>query len=207
MADPARGVGNSYNNARAMQDDAPLHQQVGALHLNVLKAAFVCDLIRVGTFQWSPGTNHVGFALMPNDTQPYQHHPQSHRIGTADTTVASTVAALNPTAAFLFNVQVWYFSRHAENFASWKNTVDGCGNSLLDFTCVPFVTEVRACGHERQSLPAMIIGGKQLGFNHGRYVNQNMTVNELWGTIAQAFAPAPLGGPFGTPVPGFWAKP
>jgi hypothetical protein len=62
---------------------------------------------------------------------------------------ASTLAALNANAVFLFNVHTWYFSRHAETFADWKNSVDGCGNSLLDFTCVPFLTEVMACGEER----------------------------------------------------------
>src|SRR5262249_19612052 len=152
----SRGSGNSFGAGLdgAKQDDSPIHAQVGRAHLDVLKAAFICDLIRVGTYQWSPGTNHVGFALFPNDTKPYQHHPVSHRITTADTVAASTPSALNAAAAFLFNVQVWYYSRHAENLASWKSAVDGCGNSLLDFTCVPFLTEVMANGHERNNMAA-----------------------------------------------------
>jgi hypothetical protein len=173
----------------------------------VLKAAFVCDLIRVGTYQWSPGTNHVGFALYPGTTQAYQHHPTSHKIYTTDTTASATLSALNVAAQFLFNVHSWYFARHAENFAIWKNTVDGCGNSLLDFTVVPFLTEVRACGHERTNLPGMIMGGKRLGFVHDRYVATSMTINQLWGTIAQAFGYASTDAPFAAPLAGFWAKP
>jgi hypothetical protein len=173
----------------------------------VLKAAFICDVIRVGTFQWSPGTNHVGFALFPGTTQPYQHNPQSHKINTSDTLASASLTGLNTTAQFLFHVHSWYFARHAENFAAWKNAVDGCGNNLLDYTCVPFLTEVQGASHERTNMPAMIIGGKQLGFVHDRYVAMKITINELWGTIAQAFGYTSTAAPFAPPVAGFWTKP
>jgi hypothetical protein len=207
MADPPNGVGNSFGNPVAMQDDGPLLHQVGRAHLDVLRAAFICDLIRVGTFQWAPATNHVGFALSPLAPQPFQHHPMSHRINTADTVASSTVAGLNEAAQFLLNAQLWYFARHAEALAAWKDSVDGCGNNLLDFTCVPFLTEVGAAGHEHSNMPAMLIGGRKLGFIHDRYVNQRITIGELWGTIAQAFDFRPTELPFEPPVAGFWAKP
>ena len=207
MADPPNGFGNYFGNPVAKQDDGPLHAQVGGLHLSVLKAAFICDLIRVGTYQWSPGTNHVGFALFPGRTQAYQHHPQSYSAVTSDTIASAMVSGLNTTAQFLFNVQVWYFQRHAENFAAWKNAVDGCGNNLLDFTCVPFLTEIQATGGERANLPAMLIGGKGLGFIHDRYVSSKITINQLWGTIAQAFGYTSTNAPFAAPVAGFWANP
>ena len=207
MADPLRGFGNNFGNPRALFDDAPVHAQAGGAHLAVLKAAFICDLIRVGTYQWSPSTSHVGFALLPGDPLPFQHHPKSHSISTADTTASTTLAGLNTTAQFLFNVHTWYFSRHAETFAAWKNSVDGCGNNLLDFTCVPFLTEVRAAAHERSNMAAMIIGGRRLGFVHDRYVTDAMTINQLWGTIAQAFGHLSTDPPFAAPVPGLWAKP
>ena len=213
MADPMRGVGNSYGDPThttaglATPDDAPIHQTVGQLHLSVLKAAFVCDLIRVGTFQWAPSTSHVGFALYPGTTQAYQHHPASHKISGADTTAAATLAGLNSTAIFLFNVHSWYFARHAETFAAWKNSVDGCGNNLLDFTCVPFLTEVKTINHERTNIPAMLIGGKQLGFAHNRYVTGNFTINQFWGTIAQAYGYTSTESPFAAPLPDLWVKP
>jgi hypothetical protein len=34
-----------------------------------------------------------------------------------------------------------------------------------------------------------------------------MTINELWGTIGQAFGYAPTDLPFAPPVSGLWAKP
>jgi hypothetical protein len=85
---------------------------------------------------------------------------------------------------------------------------DGCGNNLLDFTCVPFLTEVRTNAHERSNMAAMLIGGKQLGFVHDRYVaGTTITVNQLWGTIAQAFGYSSTEAPFAAPVAGFWAQP
>jgi hypothetical protein len=207
-ADPTKGAGNAFNCATCgAEDDAPLHAQAGGLHLSVLKAAFICDLIRVGTYQWSPGTNHVGFTLYPGSTAAYMHHPQSHKIITPDTMQYPTLSQLNATAQFLFNVQTWYFARHAENFAAWKSAVDGCGNSLLDFTCVPFLTEVQACGGERTSMPGMIIGGRRLGFIHDRYVTGQITINQLWATIAQAFGYTLTAPPFAAPLAGFWARP
>ena len=54
-----RNVGSGPTTATV--DDSGIHEQIGKAHMGILKAAFVCDLIRVGTFQWSPGTNHVSF--------------------------------------------------------------------------------------------------------------------------------------------------
>ena len=41
---------------------------IGKTHMEIIRTAFLCDLIRVATFQWSPGTNHVSFRdMMPNN--------------------------------------------------------------------------------------------------------------------------------------------
>ena len=83
------------------------------------------------------------------------HHPTSHQIGTADTTAATTLAGLpRLEAQFLFAVQLWFFARHGGEHEDWKNSIDGYGNSLLDYTVVPFVTEVLATGHDRSNMPA-----------------------------------------------------
>jgi hypothetical protein len=206
-ADPATGAGSSYGNARSGSDDMAIHQAVSKAHMDVLKAAFVCDIIRVATFQYSPGTNHVGFkGLYPGDDAVYQHHPLSHDTNSANTKKGSVPDDLAAKDRFLFNVQLWYFQRHAETLAQWKSTVDGCGNSLLDFTVVPFVTEVQATSHERDNMAAMLIGGKALGFTHNLYRTEAMTINDFWGTIAQAYGYAGAA-PFGKAVAGLWTKP
>jgi hypothetical protein len=208
-ADGSAGSGSGVGDPSAgATDDAPNLMLVGAAHFAVLKAAFICDLLRCGTLLWAPGTNHVGFkGLQPGSTATFKHHPQSHRVTTTDTLASSTVGGLIASAQFLLNAQLWFFARQAENLKDWKASIDGFGNSLLDHTVVPFVTEVLASGHERSRMPAMIIGGKALGFVHDIYRTGTYTVNQYWGTIAQAFGHTSTDPPFAAPISGLWNAP
>jgi hypothetical protein len=208
--DGARGAGNSYGNPMAgATEDAPNLMAVGNAHMAVFKAAFICDVLRCGTLLWAPGTNHVGFrGLFPGSTTSvYMHHPQSHKINTPDTTASAQLSSLNASAQFLFAVQQWFFARMATNLKEWKTSIDGNGNSLLDFTVVPYVTEVAATGHERSRMPAMIIGGKALGFVHNRYQTGDYSVNQFWGTIGQALGYTSTAAPFAAPISGLLNRP
>ena len=202
--DKPGGLGNPFstNGNIGQNDDAPNMQAVGAAHFSVLKAAFICDIIRCGTFLWAPGTNHTGFTLYPGSSTIYMHHPTSHHILTPDTEQGSSLTALKPEAQFLFAVQRWFFARQAENLKDWKNSYDGYGNSLLDYTVVPFLTEVRATSHERDNLPGMIIGGKALGFGHNVYQAGRWSTNDYWATIARAFGFTSSEAPLGSPIVG-----
>ena len=213
VKDPMTGAGNNYNDpTRGATEDATNLAVVGKAHMAVLKAAFVCDIVRCGTMLWAPGTNHVGFrGLFPGSTTTvYQHHPQSHKIQTGNTEAASTVSALDPSSQFLFQVQLWFFKNLADNLKEWKTTYDGFGNSLLDYTVLPYLTEVRATSHERNQMPAMIIGGKQLGFAHNRYVTGSFTCNQFWGLVGPSVGHTSTAAPFAA-VPsglsGLWTKP
>jgi uncharacterized protein DUF1552 len=204
------GHGNYDLPTRGSTDDMTLHKDVGTAHLSVLRAAFLCDIIRCGTFQWSPGTNHVGFkGMMTNDMAGiYQHHPVSHRTNGGSPTQGSTPDGItSPEMRFLYNVETWYFARHAENLKLWKSDVDGFGNPLLDYTVIPYVTEVEQLNHNRSNMPAMIFGGKKLGMQVGKYVTGNYSINAYWGAIAQAFGAATNMAPFATPISGLWATP
>ncbi|HEY8924414.1 MAG TPA: hypothetical protein VIU64_08540, partial [Polyangia bacterium] len=203
------GHGNYGSPTNGSTDDGMTHQTVGGLHLQVLRAAFLCDIIRCGTYQWSPGTNHVGFkGFYPGDDKAsYQHHPVSHAVGGGSATEGSTPDGIKTAQIrFLYNIQTWYFARHAENLKLWKDEIDAYGNSLLDYTVIPFVTEVATYNHDRTNMPAMIFGGKKLGMKVGQYTSGNFSINSYWGTIAQAFGYTG-GGPFGSPISGLWAAP
>ncbi len=208
--DKSGGLGNPYgtNGNIGQNDDSGNMQMVGAAHFSVLKAAFICDIIRCGTFLWAPGTNHTGFKLFPNSSTIYMHHPTSHHIQTNSTESGSSVAGLpNDESRFLFAVQQWFFTQQAANLKDWKNSFDGYGNSLLDYTVVPYVTEVRATQHERDNMPGMIIGGKLLGYKHNVYNTTRASINQFWGTVAQAFGYTGTGGPVGAPIANLWTKP
>ncbi len=181
-----------YDSPGTSTADDDVHAQIGDLHSSLLLAAFQCDLIRVATFQWSPGTNHVSFAgMFPDEPNAiYMHHPLTHRINNrshvmdappGDTELASVVE-------FMANVQTWYNEKTAAIINKFKNATDANGNSLLDYTVIPYVTEVAETTHSRYDMPAMIFGGKALGMQHGTFQSLNdRSYNAFWTTIAQAY--------------------
>jgi hypothetical protein len=157
-----------YNNPTTSTADDEIHHEIGKLHAGILLAAFQCDIIRVGTFQWSPGTNHVSFkGLYPGQPNAiYMHHPLSHRINGP-----SSNPDVQEVVEFLCNVQTWYNEKTAEIISMFKNATDPFGGNLLDHTIIPFVTEVAEQAHSRNPKPALIFGGKALGMQGGKYVN------------------------------------
>jgi hypothetical protein len=175
----------------AATDDSPNHELIGKAHMGILKAAFICDLIRVGTFQWSPGTNHVSFkGLFPNNPNAiYMHHPTSHIIVNGAETMQSLPAAglHQDVVNFLAAVQTWYNQKMADILTDWKATTDVYGGNLLANTIIPYVTEVGETTHSWNPLPAFIFGGSALGMKGGQYLNGSWPMNSFWLTIAQAF--------------------
>jgi hypothetical protein len=181
------GVHRDYDNPTASSSDEVVHEQVGSLHAGLLKAAFACDMVRVATFQWSPGVNHIAYkGIYPGEPSSiYMHHPLSHRIGTKDTLVTT---GRRPEVEFLSSVAEWYNERFARVVADFKATVDVFGNNLLETTVIPYLTEVAACGHDYYPLPALIFGGSKLGLQGGQYQFLNRRPhNDLWLSVAQAF--------------------
>jgi hypothetical protein len=184
--------GNYGNPKNEATDDMATHETVGRLHMDVLRAAFVCDLIRCGTFQWAPSTSHVGFkGLYPGDEQGiYAHNPTSlsgdSNLSFSFSRATKPSELTSPSRVFLFNVETWYFARHAENLKRWKEAVDGSGNPLLDTTIVTFATENADFTNARNNIPCMLFGGRKLGLKTGQYAQGQHTINGLFGTLAQA---------------------
>lgn len=195
----SKGSKNDYTNDPAnppMQksSDEALHEKVGNLHMDIIIAAFQCDLRRVATFQWSPGTNHVSFkGQYPGRADAiYMHHPTSHLIQNSSLSLgnSSPGGTNGDLLQFLGNIQTWYNAKHAALLNKLKAAKDSYGNSLLDHTVVPYVTEVAETSHTRQPLPAFIFGGKALGMIHGSYYDFEGNLrshNDLWMTVAQAY--------------------
>lgn len=138
-----------YGQSVTERDDEK-HERIGRLHFSVVKAAFRCDLTRVVTFQWSPGTNHVSFGGMwdPDPALFRVHHGVSHS-SMDDPNVQS----------FLTKVDTWYSRVLADFIGELKTTTDASGKSLLDRTLVPYVTEVGRGDHRRNKMPWLLFGG------------------------------------------------
>ncbi len=182
----------------ASTDDSVIHEKIGKAHMDIIRTAFQCDLLRVATFQWSPGTNHVSFkGLYPGNTNIYMHHPTSHQINVSEWSlqspsfVPSGGGAISATQQeilnFLANVQTWYNQKMADILTTFKTTTDMLGGNLLDNTIIPYITEVAETNHSKSQLPALIFGGKALGMKGGQFMAVQRPHNDLWLTIAQAY--------------------
>jgi hypothetical protein len=192
----SKGSRNDYGDIKEVPtSDETVHEQVGKLHMGIITAAFQCDLARVATFQWSPGTNHVSFKgqYPGRPDKIYMHHPTSHVIQDYGISLgnASPGGTAGEIMQFLANIQTWYNQKHADVLVALKNAKDSFGNSLLDHTVVPYVTEVSNNAHDpRRNIPGFIFGGKALGMQHGTYLNfegNDRHHNDLWMTVAQAY--------------------
>jgi hypothetical protein len=217
-------AGGDYGNPQTTIDDSGTHRAVGQAHWGIIKAAFQCDLIRVATFQWSPGTNHVSFkGLDPNSPDKiYMHHPLSHKVSDANFFNGERPTSNAYVWDAMSNANLWYNTETAALIADLKATPDVYGGKLLDYTVIPYLTEIAEAGHTRSPLPALIFGGRALGMQGGQFQNFNPVIshNSLWASIAQAYLqtddPLGSGSPLAqevfvkkdvAPIPGLWAKP
>jgi hypothetical protein len=146
----------------------------------IIKAAFTCDLTRVITYQWTPGTNHVSFGGLwpPNPALFKVHHTTSHDPGSAD------------QAEFLTRVEEFYATRTASFLQELAAAVEPTGGgSILDNTVVPYITEVAERNHSWTRMPFLMFGG--LGLIGGRRWDNGdgglRMSNDLWMAIAERF--------------------
>jgi hypothetical protein len=214
------GSKNDYANPVTTIADDAIHEQIGKVHAAIIRAAFQCDIIRVATFQWSPGTNHVSFAGLHMDGKTHMHHPESHKIQQAGFWNGPPPTDATQLGSFDFcaSVNTWYNQKTADIITDFKSSTDSFGGNLLDYTVIPYITEVSEANHSRSPKPALIFGGKKLGMQGGQF-QQFSTVrphNDFWMTIAQAYfgmvpAFATIAPTFDTSgvsvIPGLWVKP
>jgi hypothetical protein len=214
------GSKNDYGNPVTTIADDVVHEQIGKVHASIIKAAFQCDIIRVATFQWSPGTNHVSFAGLHMDGRTHMHHPESHKVQQAGFWNGSPPTDATQLGIFDFcaSVSTWYNQKTADIIQSFKDSTDSFGGNLLDNTVIPYITEVAEANHSRSPKPALIFGGRRLGMQGGQFLNFSSPRphNDLWMTIAQAYfgmvpAFATIAPSFVTSgvaaIPGLWVKP
>ena len=210
-----------YDDPMVNTSDEATHEAVGKAHAAIVRTAFACDLIRVATFQWSPGTNHVSFkGLDPSapDTI-WMHHPLSHRVANAAFFNGPRPAENTYVWDAMVNANRWYFQKTADiisDFQAQFDPQDPSGGSLLDHTVIPMITEVAEASHTREGHGAIIFGGTKLGMQGGQYQSVAGIHTQLWLTVAQAFlgadAATKLAGEVyvktgANPIPGLWAAP
>jgi Protein of unknown function (DUF1552) len=157
------------------------HEQIAKLHFALIKAAFRCDLTRVVTFQFSPGTNHVSFGdLWPANPSLFKvHHTTSHDPDTAD------------TLEFLTRVEEWYATRVSAFLQELASEKQADGSVLLDNTLVPYVSEVGARYHNWDKMPFLLFGGAGTKLKGGQVWTNGKgglrSTNDLWMACAKQY--------------------
>ena len=174
------GAGFYPGDHTTQERDDVKHDRIAQLHFSVIRAAFRCDLTRVVTFQFSPGTNHVSFGdLWPPDPSAFKiHHTTSHDPDSPD------------TLEFLTRVEEWYAARVSNFLTDLNATQDLAGGTLLDNMLVPYVTEVGARYHNWDNMPFLLFGGQNVGLVGNqvwRTGGGRRSTNDLWMACAGAF--------------------
>jgi hypothetical protein len=175
-----RGAGTYPGDHTTPERDDVKHDRIAQLHFSVIRAAFRCDLTRVVTFQFSPGTNHVSFGdLWPPDPSVFKiHHTTSHDPDSPN------------MLEFLTRVEEWYAERVSKFLTDLNTDKDMSGATLLDKTLVPYVTEVGARYHNWDNMPFLVFGGASTGIVGGQYWRSGggrRSTNDLWMACAKVF--------------------
>jgi hypothetical protein len=179
QADVTNGIGS------AKAGDDVRSAEVGAAHLDVVRAAFQCDLTRVVNFLWSPGTSCVGFGGFKNVANAVRaHHDVSHTDG-----------GNTDGQEFLTRIEEFYAQHTAAFLLQLKNTPDPAdpnGGSLLDNTFVFYSSEEgEGLDHKPENVPIAIFGGKGVKVRGGIYKkfggwNGNGKPNNIYMTAIKA---------------------
>lgn len=147
--------------------------EVSDLQMDLLAAAFSCDLTRIATLQFSyAGSNHVFGAFDPTGEG---HHALTHANQT-DEVIAARV-----------NIEAWYAAQVASLVDRLKAIPEGDG-TLLDSTLIVWLNEMSDPGpHSYDSMPACLIGSLRGTMQTGRVLDVGVrSLNDLHLTVAKA---------------------
>lgn len=151
--------------------DMPL---IADLELDMLAAAFACDLTRVASFQISTSLNRIAYPWLNNSTM--EGHTLSHA-GPSDVEAHDE----------LVSRQTWHAARLAHLLARLAEIPEADGTSVLDNTLILWGNEVsQGNTHSHANMPFLLAGGSWY-FRTGRYVQyQGAPHNNLLVSVLNA---------------------
>jgi hypothetical protein len=147
------------------------HGLIGRTQLDLVRAAFQCDVSRVATFGWTAGASMVNFSGLIPGVENVDFHAITH--GGVNKTVDEA------------RVHRWYNEQMAAYLRTLRDTVDLDGRSLLDNTLVVVWSEMRLGQHSFTNVPIQLFGGAGGRLEGGRLVRyEGRPTNDLWLTVA-----------------------
>lgn len=163
------------------QDEAH-YDTVQRQQLQLIKAAFQCDLTRVITFSFGTGEPGMRFQkILP---------PGTVYDGSSLYAISQNNSSDNAAHAHI-QVEKYFARQLAALLLDLKSTPEPQGEgSLLDNTLVVYLSECSGISyHSPVDMPVLAFGGKSLGLNGGQYLQfyDPRCMPDFWVAVAQAF--------------------
>lgn len=162
-------------------EDEARYDEVAKQQLQLIKAAFQCDLTRVITFTFAPAQSNLRFwKILPPDSV-------NNSAGLYELSQTNQ----NDTLQARLAIERYFAARTAQLLLDLKNTPDPLGTgSLLDNTLVVYLSECSGEGyHGASNMPVLAFGGKFLGLNGGSYLDffNDRYMCDFWVATANAW--------------------
>ncbi len=182
-AKPAQPITKEANIER--NDDFPT---IGKDQMDLISAAFACDLTRVATLQW--GTAQAGTGFEPWVDGDWSGETSHHGISHAACPSSETNPSSGQTAALdkLSRINTWFAQQLAYLGTSLAAIDDGNGQTALDNTAILWVSEVsEGPDHRFTDMPYVLLGGMGGALKQGEHFNlDGQTHNNLFVSLGQA---------------------
>jgi uncharacterized protein DUF1552 len=173
------------------------HQVLGRTQLEIIKAAFSCDLVRVATFMWAAATSKVLFpTTFDGAALPYGGSPAApHYEPGPDPATATGMGFLAWEAA----IDRFYNQQSSQALQAFDAAIDLDGNTLLDNTVVAYVSdECTPWDHSQLNMPLIVFGGKNTRLRGGTFLKVT------GGSLPQQLDLKTIGGTGNRPFNDFW---
>jgi hypothetical protein len=150
------------------EDDAK-HALASKEMLQIVQAAFACDLTRVVTLTYGYGNSDLHFNKIIGIADTEGHHNMSHA-GTADAITGQELA------------DKFYNQTTADALLAMDGIVEANGQTMLDNTLVVYWNECSVgADHKIEDIPVALFGGKNLGLQGGSFLKFTAhTFADIW---------------------------
>jgi hypothetical protein len=152
-------------------------QPITTISLDIIAAAFACDLTRVASFQWGGTASGETYSwVLPGNT--VGHHDISHY---SDSDAAGQDK--------LMKINRWHQEVLAAFYAKLQTFSQPDGQTLLDHSVSYFTSEIgKGNSHQLTDMPVLLVGGGGGALKTGRYVKiTDRNQNDLLISLANVF--------------------
>ncbi len=179
----------TFTNAEILSND--MFPALAQSQMDLLAAAFACDITRVGTLQFS--TAQAGTVFNNFVNAPWEQITDDYHHGLSHLSVGSSEPNPDPTQLMaqdaLSSINVWFSTQLAYLANRLAQYEEEDGTSVLDNTAILWVSEIsEGPTHRFDKMPYVLLGNMGGALSSGMHVDyaDGRAHNDLFITLAQA---------------------